>query len=88
MLDGCPDALAVGIGDGDGAVVALDGCLDGIDALGALEAFAALVAKAHEILIGPGVAGVGQLPPAGSAEQAALEVVSVYGDLMGCVRML
>ncbi len=88
LLYGCPDALAVIIGGGDSAVVVLDGCLNGIEALGAL---VALVAQADEVLEGAavaGVSGVGQSSSAGSAEDAALEVVGVLtvalpGELMG-----
>ncbi|HEV3322353.1 MAG TPA: hypothetical protein VG147_09215 [Solirubrobacteraceae bacterium] len=78
--DRLPDFLAFGVGDGDTAVVLLDGALHDVDGLVALGALVALVVGADEVLVGSAVAfvlGVDQAAATGAAADRALEVVLV-----------
>ncbi|HEY7953364.1 MAG TPA: hypothetical protein VID70_10265 [Solirubrobacteraceae bacterium] len=74
------DLVAFGVGDGDAAVVLLDGLLDEINGLIALGALSVLVALADEVFVGAAVAvvaGVDQAAAAGAAADGALEAVLV-----------
>ena len=46
-----PDFLAFGLAERDAGVVVFDGCLNEVDGLVALGAFAALVARADEVFV-------------------------------------
>jgi hypothetical protein len=84
------DLLAFVVAERDRGVVLFDGCFYEVDGLVALWAFAALVARADEVLVDAAVAfvsGVDELAAAGAAADRALEVVLVLAVALAGVAV-
>ncbi|HXN38668.1 MAG TPA: hypothetical protein VN892_11560, partial [Solirubrobacteraceae bacterium] len=82
--------FAFGLAERDACIVGFDGCFYEVDGLVALGAFAALVARTDEVLVGAAVAfvsGVDELAAAGAAADGALEVVLVLAVALSRVAV-